>query len=96
MDPNSLGINEWQQISRLMLSLWLTVFFVIIFSANMLIAHNIIPSLIESKHIPLSWSKIRTPLYAIAITSFAIAIAFFLSVIRNASFLKTYWPNYWI
>jgi len=96
MDPNSLGINEWQQISRLMLSLWLTVFFVIIFSANMLIAHNIIPSLIESKHIPLSWSKIRTPLYVIAITSFAIAIVFFLSVIRNASFLKTYWPDYWI
>ena len=96
MDPNSLGINEWQQISKLILSLWMTVIFVIIFAANMLFAHNIIPSLIESKHIPLSWGKIRTPLYLFAITSFAIAIVFFLAVIKNASFLKTYWPDYWI
>ena len=67
MDPNSLGINEWQQISKLLLSLWMTVIFIIIFAANMLLAHNIIPSLVESKHIPLTLGKIRRPLYLLAI-----------------------------
>tara|TARA_B110000014_G_C19617326_1_gene326498 strand:+ start:101 stop:391 length:291 start_codon:yes stop_codon:yes gene_type:complete len=96
MDPNSLGINEWQQISKLLLSLWMTVIFIIIFAANMLLAHNIIPSLVESKHIPLTLGKIRRPLYLLAIISFAIALFFFSGVIRNAGFLKTFYPDYWI
>ena len=96
MDPNSLGITEWQQVSKLLLSLWMTVIFVIIFAANMLLAHNVIPSLVESKHIPLSWEKIRRPLYIVAIISFVVALFFFSGVIRNASFLKTFWPDYWI
>ncbi|MBN18223.1 MAG: hypothetical protein CL758_01880 [Chloroflexi bacterium] len=96
MNPESLGINEWQQISKLLLSLWLTVIFVIIFAANMLLAHNIIPSLLESKHIPLSWGKTRKPMYAVAIISFGVALYFFSGVIRNASFLKSFWPDYWI
>ena len=96
MDPNSLGINEWQQIRKLLLSLWMTVIFIIIFAANMLLAHNIIPSLVESKHIPLTLGKIRRPLYLLAIISFAIALFFFSGVIRNAGFLKTFYPDYWI
>ena len=96
MDPASLGSSEWSEIGKMLTSIWLAVFFVVVFATNMLIGHNAVPSLIESKHISQKWQKIRLGLYAAAVASFLLAAFFLYRVIMFADVLNEFWPDYWI
>ena len=77
-------------------SLWAVVAFIIIFATNMILGHNLIPSMVASRHIPDTWQKTRPAFYALAIISFALAIFFVYRVVDLAGVLRDFWPDYWI
>lgn len=96
MDPTTLGLAEWNEIGALLRNLWLVVLFVILFAANMILGHNLIPSFVESEHISRSWQKVRIPLYALAIASILLAVFFFIQVVGHADVLRVIWEDYYL
>lgn len=96
MDPQPIGPAEWAQLGDMLTSLWFVVLFVVIFAANMIIGHNIIPSFVASGHIPNSWQRTRPAFYLVAIISIGLAAFFLIQVIDLASVLQGIWDNYWI
>ena len=76
IDPNYISAAVWADIKIFTYNIKFFVLFMIIFAANMLVGHNAIPSLVKSHHVPASLSKLRPPLYLVAVVSFAAAIYF--------------------
>ena len=96
MDPAALGSSQWSEIGKMLTSLWAVALFVVLFAANMLLGHNLIPSMVASRHIPESWQRVRPVFYALAILSFVLAVFFIYRVVDFAGVLRDFWPNYWI
>jgi Na+-translocating ferredoxin:NAD+ oxidoreductase RnfE subunit len=97
IDPNYIGPEAWGYVSVFVTNIWLFVLSIFIFAANMVIGHNMIPSLIESHHIPKSLGRIRIPVYAIAIAAFASAIFFVIRAFQGGyEAIGLIYPDYWI
>lgn len=96
MDPAPIGGPEWTEIGRLLTSLWYMVLFIVLFATNMLLGHNLIPSLVATGHIPDKFQKTRPVLYGLAIICFGLAMFFLSRVVDFAGVLREFWPNYWI
>ena len=96
MEPAPLGALEWSELGSMLFALWMVVIFVVLFAANMIVGHNLLPSFIASRHVPESLQKVRLLFYAAAIACFAIAIYFLISTIQQADVLRRFWPDYWI
>ena len=96
MDPMTLGPSEWSEISKLLVNLWLAVLFVVIFATNMLLGHNIIPSLVAAGDVPHVVNRIRPLFYAVAIACFAAAVFFIVQVVGYAGVLRRIYESYWI
>ena len=96
MDPGSLTSPLWNEIGNLLSSLWLMVLFIVFFATNMLIGHNMIPSLVASRHISDSLQKTRPIFYALAIISFGLAIFFLSRAVGFSGVLRGFWEDYWI
>ncbi|GIS64340.1 MAG: hypothetical protein CM1200mP3_05880 [Chloroflexota bacterium] len=76
IDPNYINSAIWADIKIFTQNIKFFVLFIIIFAANMLVGHNAIPSLVKSHHLPASVSKLRPPIYVVALISFVAAIYF--------------------
>lgn len=96
MDPLPIGPGEWSQLGAMLTTMWLVVLFVVLFAGSMLVGHNLIPSFVQSQHIPSVWQKARPIFYALAILFFAVAMFLLYRVIGLAGVLREFWPNYWI
>ena len=96
MEPAPLGAFHWSELGSMLFALWMVVIFIVLFAANMIMGHNLIPSFIASGHIPQSLQKARLFFYACAIICFAIALFFFIRVVNLGAVLNTFWPDYWI
>lgn len=96
IDPIALGADSWSQLGTLLKSLWLAVLFIVLFASNMILGHILIPSFVDSGHIPDTFRRARPPLYALAILCFAVAMFFISVAIREASVLRNFWPDYWL
>ena len=96
MNPAELGSYEWGEISKLLINLWIVVIFIVLFASNMLLGHNMIPSLVASQHIPRSFQKARPVFYVLAIIFFGLAAFFLYQVIDLAGVLRNFWETYWI
>ena len=94
MDPAPIGPASWSEIGQLLTTLWIVVVFIILFAANIILGHNLIPSFVESEHIPRSWQKARVLFYGVAIASFAVAMFFLSRVVELAGVLRNFWPDY--
>tara|TARA_A100001037_G_C14945151_1_gene542390 strand:+ start:269 stop:460 length:192 start_codon:yes stop_codon:yes gene_type:complete len=63
----------------------------------MLIGHNAIPSLVKSHHLPASVSKLRPPIYVVALISFAAAIYFVITAFTGGlEAIRAIYPDFWI
>ena len=62
MEPTPLGAPEWSELGSMLFALWMVVIFIVLFAANMLVGHNMLPSFIASRHVPESLQKARTVL----------------------------------
>ena len=69
IDPNYINSAIWADIKIFTQNIKFFVLFIIIFAANMLVGHNAIPSLVKSHHLPASVSKLRPPIYVVALIS---------------------------
>ena len=96
LDPGTITSASWSELGSLLRSMWLAVFFVVLFASNMLLGHNMIPSFIASGHIGKSWGKARPVLYGGAVVSLAVAAFFIGRAADSASVLRNFWPDYWI
>ena len=96
MNPAELGSSEWSDIGKLLTNLWIVVIFIVLFATNMLLGHNLIPSLVASQHIPNSFQKARPLLYVLAIVFFGLDAFFLVQAISLASVLRRFWESYWI
>ena len=97
MDPVTLGPETWASIGDVLSTLWLVVLFIVLFAANMIIGHNLIPSFYASGHIPESLQKSRPIFYALAIISFILALVFLGQVVGDANgTLRMFWDRFWI
>ena len=96
MEPAPLGAEHWSELGSMLFALWMVVIFIVLFAANMLVGHNMLPSFIASRHVPESLQKARLFFYACAIICFLIAVYFFIRVVSEGAILNTFWPDYWI
>ena len=97
MDPNVLFNSEWAEIGKSLTFLWAAAFCVILGSGNILLGHVILPSLIDSYHIPKSLQKARLMFYAIAIAIYAAAAWLIIQfVIGSNNVISRFWNDYWI
>ncbi len=96
IDPLAIGSESWSELGLLLRSLWLTVLFIVLFAANMILGHITIPSFVMSGHIGERWAKLRLPFYILSALSFVIAMFFLSRAIDYAGVLRNFWPDYWI
>ena len=96
MDPASIGAPEWKEIYSLLTNLWIVVAFTVLFAANMIIGHNVLPSHLAAKDIPQSFQKIRVGFYTVAVVSIGLALFFFVRVVDLADVIQDFWNEYWI
>ena len=97
IDPNYISAAVWADIKIFTYNIKFFVLFMIIFAANMLVSHNAIPSLVKSHHVPASLSKLRPPLYLVAVVSFAAAIYFVVIAFGGGlDAIRAIYPKFWI
>ncbi|MEC7836386.1 MAG: hypothetical protein VX692_04580 [Chloroflexota bacterium] len=97
IDPNYINSAIWADIKIFTQNMKFFVLFIIIFATNMLIGHNAIPSLVKSHHLPASVSKLRPPIYVVALISFAVAIYFVITAFTGGlEAIRAIYPDFWI
>ena len=97
IDPNYISAAVWADIKIFTHNMKFFVLFIIIFAGNMLIGHNAIPSLVKSRHLPASLSKLRPPIYLFAVVSFVAAIYFVVTAFAGGlDAIRAIYPDFWI
>ena len=96
MDPEVLANPQWSELGDLLTNLWIMVALVVSFATNMLIAHNWLPSFIQSRHLDAGLSRTRPLFYALAVASFGAAMYMLSRVVDHSGVLRDFWANYWI
>ena len=100
MDPEALNHVDWRATSHILRYLWFIVIFTFGFATHMVLAHAIVPSLINSGHLPDGIAnkvrKMRFQLYATSIVILG-AICFWFAKAADASHnLRNFWHRDWI
>ena len=72
-DPRAITATDWVTLHNLVWFLWLLVFCNVFFGFCMLFGHGVIPSLINTAHIPQSLRSVRIPLYVAGMLFLAVA-----------------------
>jgi len=97
MDPNVLLNSEWSEIGKSLTFLWAAAFCVILASGNMLLGHIILPSLIDSYHIPKSLQKTRALFYFVSIAIYAVAAWLIIQfLIGSKDVISRFWNDFLI
>ena len=97
IDPNYINSAIWADIKIFTQNIKFFVLFIIIFAANMLVGHNAIPSLVKSLHLPASVSKLRPPIYVVALISFVAAMYFVITAFAGGlEAIRAIYPDFWI
>ena len=78
LDPSFTTTQQWAVLGQLTTALHLNVLFAIVIAFDWMIAHAVIPSLVESNHIPRSVNKVRPFFYFVSIAA-AIGLVIFLA-----------------
>ena len=97
IDPNYINSAIWADIKIFTQNIKFFVLFIIIFAANMLVGHNAIPSLVKSHHLPASVSKLRPPIYVVALLSIVAALFFVITAFAGGlEAIRAIYPDFWI
>ncbi len=97
MDPRSLGADEWGQISRLMVFLFLFTGLGLTSALGFLLGHAIIPSLVESRDVPRSANAVRWIAYPVSILALALTLyALTRALMLALAVMQSVYPRFWI
>ena len=95
-DPAFITSSDWSDIGKLLVALWIFVFCVVGFALAFLLAHAIVPSLLETGEIPEKARRARPLIYLGAMVSLAL-VAFFLTSATNLSdVMENFYDRWWI
>ena len=96
MDPAFVTTGIWHDLSIMLRSLWVYVFFIIGFAFNFLLAHAVIPSLVYSGQLPPRFARLWPLFYLSALGSLALALVFIVLTIVKADVVHRVWDRFWI
>ena len=95
MDPRIIGPEQWIIINRIQPLLVLFVGMMVNGAISLLIAHAIVPSLIDTGDLPEKWNKLRVVLYPVSLVSMVLmACAFFTAVGLLTDVIPQIFPRY--
>jgi hypothetical protein len=97
MDPDVIRVEQWDQISRAMVLLYLFVGLALNSALALLLGHAIIPSLVGTADVPhrvLVFRRVLYPVFAVSLvlTVFTLGWAVYLAV----DVLRQIYPRFWI
>ena len=95
-DPKALSSANWNDIHLWLTYFWIYVPLVLTFSFTMLTAHALIPSLINTGHIPTSVGRLRIPLTFFAVLVFTGAVVMMVLTINRTLDLAKFWDRWLI
>ena len=86
----------WTDIGKLLTLLWVFVLLVIIFAANLLLGHILIPSLVATKHVTKSALRLRPALYGASVLAFMGVIVVIALIANLALTLENLFPKWFL
>ena len=96
MDPLAITQQDYAELHLIVNNVWLMLVCAFSFSGNMLVAHAIIPSLVESGSVSKSWSKFRIPFYFLGFVSASAYIGLAVYSVMIGDVISNFWNDYWI
>jgi TRAP-type C4-dicarboxylate transport system permease small subunit len=94
--PEQMTPEQWEHVTQTLIWLWLFVGCMILGAGSMLMAHIVIPSLVETRDIPAKIASVRPVIYGLAAIAFAGAIFVFVSFVRALDEFQQIYPSTWI
>ena len=95
-DPVALTRDHWNNIHLWLQWFWIYLPLVVTFALTILAAHGLIPSLINTKHIPVSAARLRLPLTGFAALVFVAAVVILVLGINQTLDVEQFWDRYLI
>lgn len=95
-DPAFITSLDWSAIGKLLMSLWLFVISAVGFGFAFLMAHAIVPSLLETGELPKRARRARPSLYLGAIIALALAAFFLASATGLSNVIENFYSRWWI
>jgi len=95
-DPKALTSVEWNNIHMFLQWFWIYLPIVVTFAITMLTAHALIPSLVNTGHIPESMQRLRMPLTGFAALVFVVAVVILVLGINATLDVRQVWPRFLI
>ena len=95
-DPKALSSANWNDIHLWLTYFWIYVPLVLTFAFTILTAHALIPSLINTGHIPTSVGRLRIPLTFFAALVFLAAVFMMVLTINKTLDLAKFWDRWLI
>ncbi len=95
-DPAAIAASDWSAIGDWLHWLWAYFFIIVIIAFTFLFAHAVIPSLVDSGHIPKELLKLRRPMYTGVVIMIGLAMLFLTWTVNNSYLLETVYNRYWI
>ena len=96
VDPAQVDARLWSDIGNWLHWLWAYFFCVVAIAFTFLTAHALIPSLVESSHLPKSFMMLRRPLYLGTAILVGLAVLFMIWTVGNTRLLDDIYYRYWI
>ncbi len=96
MDPTALTQANWAQTSQLLITVWLFFGAVAISTTSLILGYAIVPSLVETDHIPQQALKVRPVMFLAAFVFFAIAAFFLVRAVGQSGFIDTIYNRWWV
>lgn len=93
--PDQLTAEQWDHVTNTLILLWAFAGTMILGAGSMMVAHILVPSLIDKRDIDPKYGKGRPFAYAIAALAFAGAIFFFASFINYLDTFYDIYPRIW-
>lgn len=94
--PEQITPEQWEHVTYSLILLWSFVGLMILGAGSMLVAHIVVPSLIDKRDIDEKYGKGRPFVYAIAAVAFAGAIFVFVSFVIALQDFQNIYPDVWV
>ncbi len=96
MDPSFVSNDIWHDLSTMLRFLWVYIFFIIGAAFNFLLAHAVLPSLVNTGQLPARIARLRPLFYMGALGSFVLALVFIILTAVSADVIDRVLPRWWI
>lgn len=88
--------DQWVQINSGLIWFWAFAACIVVFAANLLLAHAMIPSLVSTRQLPQRVMRVRPVLYVISLIFLVGAIFSLANIVGGLSVLFDLYEKVWI